>query len=106
MTNQETDGLERSPASDLIRGIRESAKGRGISMSMHKGWDVVARLLFGKSYSQSLAAERAGKLPPPSLDTSRTQGLRDGHYGWYLEALADIAAEEFGVPREGRQRGQ
>lgn len=67
-------------------------------MSMHKGWDVVARLLYGKSYSQAIAAERAGKLPPATLSDVRTQELRKGQYGGYVDALVAIATDLFKIP--------
>lgn len=85
-------------ASELVKVVCNSAKARGISMSMHKGWDVVARLLYGKSYSQAIAAERAGKLPPATLSSSRTQEQRKGPYGKHVDALVGIATELFEFP--------
>lgn len=87
-------------ASELVRAIRDSAKDRGISISMHKGWDVVARMLYNKSYSQAIAAERASKLAPATLNSSRTQELSKRPYGKHVDALVGIATDLFEIPSD------
>src|SRR3546814_16876401 len=60
-------------------------------MRMQRGRDLVSRLLFGKSYSAAIAAERAGKLGLPELVDARTDELR-AEYGAHVDRLADVAA--------------
>jgi hypothetical protein len=74
----------------LIDYIRFRADMTGAKMLMSRARDLIANLLFDRSYSASIAAERAGRLSNPELVPSRTARLRF-KYGTSVVVIADIA---------------
>ena len=74
-------------AKDLIDGVRRAA---AIPLGLNRGRDVIARLIFDAPYSAALAAERDGKLNPPTLVAGRTESLASDHGPW-VRQLAEVA---------------
>ncbi|MEC5407109.1 hypothetical protein VOM14_16305 [Paraburkholderia sp. MPAMCS5] len=74
----------------LIEDVRLRAEKAGATLSMSRARDVIAHLLFGRSYSASIAAERDGWLLNPELTVSRTDRLRT-EYGRQVGLIADVA---------------
>lgn len=74
----------------LIDYIRFRADVTGAKIPMSRARDLIANLLFDRSYSAAIAAERAGRLPNPELVPSRTSRLRT-RYGASVDVIADIA---------------
>ncbi|WP_147308647.1 hypothetical protein [Paraburkholderia sp. BL27I4N3] len=74
----------------LIDDIRVRADNSGAKFPMSRARNLIARLLFGRSYSASIAAERAGSWARPDLVASRTEKLREKH-GPKVDVIVDIA---------------
>ncbi|WP_322073798.1 hypothetical protein [Burkholderia cepacia] len=79
----------------LIDGIRLRAEEAGAKLPMSRARDLTAHLLFGRSYSAGIAAERDGRLPNPELTAFRTARLRK-EYGRPVDLIANIAAAVLG----------
>lgn len=75
----------------LIDYIRFRAEVTSAKIPMSRARDLIANLLFDRSYSAAIAAERAGRLPNPELVPSRTSRLRFS-CGASVDVIADIAA--------------
>ena len=74
-------------AKNLIDGIRRDF---AIPLELNRSCDVIARLIYGSSYSAALAAENDGKLHPPALADDRTASIASTYGPWVLE-LAEVA---------------
>lgn len=75
----------------LVDDVRSAAAEAGVTLSMSRGRDLVANLLFDRNYSAAIAAERDGKLASPQIASSRTDRLR-AKYGQTVDVVANIAA--------------
>lgn len=75
----------------LIDDIRFRADEAGATLPMARARDLIAHILFGRSYSASIAAEREGRLPNPELTGIRTGRLRL-EYGRSADIIAKVAA--------------
>ncbi|CAN7463203.1 hypothetical protein [Paraburkholderia hospita] len=75
----------------LIDDIRATVTAAGVKLSMARGRDLISKVLFDRSYSAAIAAERAEKLSPPQIESSRTERLK-AEYGEGVDVVADIAA--------------
>jgi hypothetical protein len=71
----------------LVDGIRLDFD---FNLSLNRYRDLIARIIFGRPYSAAMAAERAGKLPPPKIDNDLVDSLREG-YGREVSDLARVA---------------
>ncbi|MDR6935347.1 DUF3775 domain-containing protein [Luteibacter sp. 3190] len=60
------------------------------NLSLNRYRDLIARIIFGRPYSATIAAERAGKLAPPKVDDDLVESLREG-YGRDVSDLARVA---------------
>ncbi|WP_334000435.1 hypothetical protein [Burkholderia gladioli] len=74
----------------IIDDVRSAVAGAGVKLSMARGRDLVSKLLYDRNYSAAVAAERAGKLAPPQIVSSRTDRLR-AEYGGVVDVVANIA---------------
>jgi len=74
-------------AKNLIDGVR---RGFAIPLGLNRSRDVIARLIYGSSYSAALAAENDGKLNPPALADDRTASIATT-YGPWVPELAEVA---------------
>ena len=74
----------------LVDRVRATLAMRGRVLSMAKGRDLIARLLYGKAYGAAIAAEKAGVLPQPRLIDERTALLREAHPHVVDEAIDAI----------------
>lgn len=79
----------------LIDGIRIRTEESGAKLPMSRARDLIACLLFDRSYSASIAAERAGGLARPELVDSRTEKYRKKH-GVTVDIIVEIAVELVG----------
>ncbi|MGU7781695.1 hypothetical protein [Burkholderia sp. PU8-34] len=75
----------------IIDDVRSAVNAAGFKLSMARGRDLVSNLLVDRNYSAAIAAERAGKLPPPQIVSSRMERLR-AEYGQIVDVVANIAA--------------
>ena len=74
----------------LIEDIRLRAEKAGATLSMSRARDIIAHLLFGRSYSASIAAEHDGWLLNPELTVSRTDRVGT-EYGRQVGLIAHVA---------------
>jgi hypothetical protein len=74
----------------LIDHIRSITQERNVATPLRRGRGLVAQVLFGKSYEQAVAAERAGKLDEPTLDAVRTGQLRKT-YQTDVDVVVEVA---------------
>lgn len=75
----------------LIDSIRDLTAEKNVATHLHRGRGLVAQVIFGKSYEQALAAERAGVLGFPALDPARTEQLRRTYHD-HVDVVADAAS--------------
>lgn len=71
----------------LVDGIRLDLD---FNLSLNRYRDLIARIIFGRPYSASMAAERSGKLAPPKIDDDLVDSLRKD-YGREVSDLARVA---------------
>lgn len=89
----------------LIEDIRLRAEKAGATLSMSRARDIIAHLLFGRSYSASIAAEHDDWLLNPELTVSRTDRVRT-EYGRQVGLIADVATEVLSEsPRSSNSSG-
>ena len=75
----------------LIDSIRDLTAEKNVATHLHRGRGLVAQVIFGKSYEQALAAERAGVLGVPALDPARTEQLRPTYHD-HVDVVAEAAS--------------
>ena len=75
----------------LIDSIRDLTAEKNVAKPLHRGRGLVTQVIFGKSYEQALAAERAGVLGMPTLDPARIEQLRPTYHD-DVDVVADAAA--------------
>lgn len=79
---------------NLVDGVRKALEAEGVRMPMAHGRDNIARLFYDKSYSTAIAAERAGKLPPPQIIASCLTDLR-AKYGVQKTEVIEFLSRAF-----------
>lgn len=75
----------------LIDSIRDLTAEKNVATRLRHGRGLVAQVIFGKSYEQALAAERAGVLGPPALIPARTEQLRPTYHD-DVDVVAEAAS--------------
>lgn len=76
-------------AKELVDAIRIDLAARGFTMTMSKGRDAIARLIYGRPLSLVIAAMRAGTLDQPAINDIGVADIKM-RYG---EAHANLAVE-------------
>jgi len=76
----------------FIDHIRFEAQEQGLTASMARGRDLVARILFDSPFNAVVAAERAGKFLYPGLSDARSAELK-ATYGTIVDTFVSIAAK-------------
>lgn len=75
----------------LIDAIRDLTAEKNVATRLCHGRVLVAQVIFGKSYEQALAAERAGVLGPPAVILARTERLRPTYHD-DVDVVVDAAS--------------
>lgn len=79
------------PITRLIDSIRDLTAEDNVATHLRRGRSLVSQVIFGKSYEQALAAERAGVLGLPALIPERTEQLRLTYHD-HVDVVANAAS--------------